>query len=389
MATTHYTWDRFSDNVLMESDENGDTTAVYTNEPGQYGQLVSQHRGNTTSYYQFDGQGSTRQLTDDTETVTDTATFTAFGEEVASSGATTNPFGYKGAVGYYANPETDDLYVRARTYQPSIGRWLSVDPLGFAGGDVNLARYVGNNSPNHVDPAGTEIPIFVPEAMPLYTTPKPAPPPPFAATITISPAGTTGGKTCQSVNSRRMFSIDKAPCYGYFAQRILYACYSTKCCCETPAWKYKTDKKTGNPIFDHPGAESYWLFEVFKPAIAKGAAGKLANPDQFATGSLQGTCGLLNMYAEVMFICEQDLFAALKVNNTFQLPQKPLTTTRCGAQHTSNPWTWEKPAEVQALRISVQRTRKRKHQFQRQWRCCHKDPQKNFDTFAEDPKPSG
>ena len=126
MVRVDYTWDRHSDNVLMESDENGDTTAVYTNEPDQYGELLSQRRDNATSYYQFDGQGSTRQLTNEIETVTDAATYSAFGEEVAKSGATTNPFGYKGAAGYYTNTETDDVYVRARTYQPAFGRWLSI-----------------------------------------------------------------------------------------------------------------------------------------------------------------------------------------------------------------------------------------------------------------------
>ena len=148
MATTYYTWDRYSDNVLMESDENGVTTAEYTNEPGQYGKLVSQHRDGATSYHHYDGQGSTRQLTDETGSVTDTATYTAFGETVAKTGSTTNPFGYKGAVGYYANPETEDIYVRARTYMPAIARWMSVDPLGFVDG-LNLFAYVKS-----VDPLG-------------------------------------------------------------------------------------------------------------------------------------------------------------------------------------------------------------------------------------------
>ena len=156
MVRVNYTWDRYSDNVLMESDENGDTTAVYTNEPDQYGELISQRRDNTTSYYQYDGQGSTRQLTDDTETVTDTATYSAFGEEVASSGATTNPFGYKGAVGYYANPETDDLYVRARTYQPAVGRWLSADPAGYVDG-VNLYEYAASNPIRFADASGRDL----------------------------------------------------------------------------------------------------------------------------------------------------------------------------------------------------------------------------------------
>ena len=49
MATTHYLWDMENDSYLVEKD--GATTVVYTNEPVQYGRLLSQRRGSTTSYY--------------------------------------------------------------------------------------------------------------------------------------------------------------------------------------------------------------------------------------------------------------------------------------------------------------------------------------------------
>lgn len=35
-----------------------------------------------------------------------------------------------------------------------MGRFISQDPIGFAGGDANLYRYVGNSSPNATDPSG-------------------------------------------------------------------------------------------------------------------------------------------------------------------------------------------------------------------------------------------
>jgi RHS repeat-associated protein len=41
-----------------------------------------------------------------------------------------------------------------RWYAPTIGRWLSEDPIGFAAGDANLYRYVGNSPLNGIDPAG-------------------------------------------------------------------------------------------------------------------------------------------------------------------------------------------------------------------------------------------
>jgi RHS repeat-associated protein len=50
--------------------------------------------------------------------------------------------------------ETSLYYNRARYLDPSTGRWTTQDPLGFAAGDANLYRYVGNNPVNMVDPSG-------------------------------------------------------------------------------------------------------------------------------------------------------------------------------------------------------------------------------------------
>jgi RHS repeat-associated protein len=43
---------------------------------------------------------------------------------------------------------------RGREYSPTLGRWLQVDPIGFAGGDANIYRFVGNSPTNLVDPSG-------------------------------------------------------------------------------------------------------------------------------------------------------------------------------------------------------------------------------------------
>jgi RHS repeat-associated protein len=153
MPTTKYIWDVESDNVLMETDENDVTTVVYTSEPHEFGSLISQRRVSTTSYYHYDALGSTRVLTDSTETVTDTYIYTAFGETVTTTGATTNPFRYVGEAGYYFDPATDDYYVRARRFTPAIARWSTVDPQGFNDG-LNLYVYVHNQPLIGVDPSG-------------------------------------------------------------------------------------------------------------------------------------------------------------------------------------------------------------------------------------------
>ena len=45
-------------------------------------------------------------------------------------------------------------YMRARFYDPAVKRFISEDPLGFDGGDLNLYAYVGNNPIMGVDPLG-------------------------------------------------------------------------------------------------------------------------------------------------------------------------------------------------------------------------------------------
>jgi hypothetical protein len=41
-----------------------------------------------------------------------------------------------------------------RWYDPETGRWISEDPIGFAAGDANLYRYVGNGVTGATDPSG-------------------------------------------------------------------------------------------------------------------------------------------------------------------------------------------------------------------------------------------
>ena len=49
---------------------------------------------------------------------------------------------------------TELYYYRARMYDPKLGRFISEDPIGFAGGDVNLFGYVGNAPIHSRDPLG-------------------------------------------------------------------------------------------------------------------------------------------------------------------------------------------------------------------------------------------
>jgi RHS repeat-associated protein len=111
----------------------------------------------TTRYYHFDGLGSTDRLTDAAGNVTDSYGYRAYGEEVASTGSTTNPFRYVGRLGYYFDEETDDYYVRARHYDPATARWVSEDPIGYDGGQWNLHEYILGNPIEFSDPSGKKL----------------------------------------------------------------------------------------------------------------------------------------------------------------------------------------------------------------------------------------
>ena len=55
--------------------------------------------------------------------------------------------------GYRFDPESQLYYVRNRTYNPVLGRWIQRDPIGYAGG-INLYEYVGGFAPVVVDATG-------------------------------------------------------------------------------------------------------------------------------------------------------------------------------------------------------------------------------------------
>lgn len=96
-----------------------------------------------------DGLGSVMTLADDAGVARTQYRYDPYGATVASGDASSNRFQYTGRE----NDGTGLYYYRARYYSPSFGRFISEDPIGFAGG-INTYEYVGGNPLSYVDPLG-------------------------------------------------------------------------------------------------------------------------------------------------------------------------------------------------------------------------------------------
>ncbi|MBS1708235.1 MAG: RHS repeat-associated core domain-containing protein [Armatimonadetes bacterium] len=71
------------------------------------------------------------------------------------NGGHSDPFGYNAQWGYYLDREHSYYLCGHRSYDHDGGRWLTRDPIGFAGG-VNLYSYCGQGPVADGDPLGLE-----------------------------------------------------------------------------------------------------------------------------------------------------------------------------------------------------------------------------------------
>jgi RHS repeat-associated protein len=126
-----------------------DARAVYT--PG-----LSERAGTTSKFYHGDALGSTRGITNSSQTVTDAVLYDAFGMTVSRTGTTPTPFGFVGAQGYQSDSDSGLQLLGHRYYDPSIGRFLSSDP---AKAGTNWYDYCENGPLAGTDPTGLDVTI--------------------------------------------------------------------------------------------------------------------------------------------------------------------------------------------------------------------------------------
>jgi RHS repeat-associated protein len=104
-----------------------------------------------------DGLGTTLALLDAAGTELTRYTYAPFGAVTQSGTADSNPSKFTGRE----DDGTGLYYYRARYYSPQQQRFISGDPIGFAGGGTNLYAYVGNSPANHTDPSGLIIDTII------------------------------------------------------------------------------------------------------------------------------------------------------------------------------------------------------------------------------------
>jgi len=140
------------DGAEVVRDLNADLTVgvEYLNGPGTDNKLRQTSLG-TAAYFITDHLGGTRALADASGNVAASLTFDSFGNLTNGSASTRYTY-----TGREIDGDTGFIYYRARWYDPQQGRFLSMDPLGFSGGDVNLYSYVVSNPVNFRDPTGTQ-----------------------------------------------------------------------------------------------------------------------------------------------------------------------------------------------------------------------------------------
>lgn len=261
---TKFIWD--DDNLLAEADGTNTTNTVYTNEPEQYGNLISSRISGSTSYHHFDAVGSTRQLSNPGGSTTDTMLYDAWGTATSRTGSTVMPFSWVGALQYYLDVELSALYVRERYVGPALARWTTIDPIGIRriGDAVSMPYVYSRNSPIvRVDPSGLLSVFAIPQNWNMGVL-----------------------KCNDQPQAQWRFRLDAAKhCDGYIIQRVKVLC-SAKTCGRNP-------RPAGVP-------QSYWEswnLPDGQQEVVDTAAWAVRRPP---------SCGHYEQDGEVRFYCAAD-----------------------------------------------------------------------------------
>lgn len=135
--------------VLAETDSTGNVTSYYVYGLGLLSKIIP---AGQAYFYHYDGLGSAIAVADASGNLVNRYSYDAFGKLIGRTEAMLNPFQYVGRYGIVSEG-SGLLFMRARYYDPEIGRFLSMDPMGIFGG-INQYSYSRANPIAFFDPTG-------------------------------------------------------------------------------------------------------------------------------------------------------------------------------------------------------------------------------------------
>jgi RHS repeat-associated protein len=112
-------------------------------------------------YFTYDGLGSMTEVTGGDGNLHESYTYDVYGTPMMYNvaGSVTNVSVIGNRLLFTGRDRDVDTVLynnRFRWYSPTLGRFIQPDPIGLAGGDLNLYRYCRNNPVNWVDPWGLD-----------------------------------------------------------------------------------------------------------------------------------------------------------------------------------------------------------------------------------------
>jgi len=146
-----------NNNVVAETDNTGTITdeILWGHQP------LARKVNGSWYYYIYNAHGDVVGLVNESGTVVNTYEYTPWGEIRSESETVDNPIKY---AGEYYDDELDMIYLRARYYNPQIGRFTSLDiEEGEIASPLDMNRYVycRNNPNKYTDPSGKSVTLTI------------------------------------------------------------------------------------------------------------------------------------------------------------------------------------------------------------------------------------
>ncbi|MCB2355763.1 RHS repeat domain-containing protein [Clostridium estertheticum] len=137
------------ENVLVETDKDYNLVSRFTRGYEVVAADIADNTEENRYYYAQDEQGSTGFITDKEQQIKNEYCYDAFGNVLESTKDVHNRITY---TGQQFDGITNQYYLRARFYNPVIGRFTQEDV--YRGDGLNLYSYCGSNPVGYYDPSG-------------------------------------------------------------------------------------------------------------------------------------------------------------------------------------------------------------------------------------------